>query len=250
MAQQVIPAAQLVPRFYTIRRCNNYALLQSIPCSPECKIIGKILLDHPLNYALTVTADVPTMVGYQGVDDLVSTFYTKNPAQPWQTMLKKVVVRGMLIPNAFLTEEIRATDDFKESTPRAHRKPALTASLQGKKRNQIAGESCSPRKSHKITIRKKKQSTTPIPPPENIARVQEKLDKEEIEKMVKGDDDEESYASEFVDLILNVDVDDSKKKDEEIEKEKKDDNVKKMDEVVKEKYIVDDVTGSMEIGKE
>ncbi|GKB18418.1 hypothetical protein Tco_0852341, partial [Tanacetum coccineum] len=36
MAQQVIPAAQLVPRFHTIRRCNNYAVLQSIPCSPEC----------------------------------------------------------------------------------------------------------------------------------------------------------------------------------------------------------------------
>ncbi|GJX43594.1 hypothetical protein Tco_0260270 [Tanacetum coccineum] len=59
MAQQVIPAAQLVPRYHTIGRCNNYAMLQSIPCSPECKIIGKMLLDHPLSYALTATADVP-----------------------------------------------------------------------------------------------------------------------------------------------------------------------------------------------
>ncbi|GJX66739.1 hypothetical protein Tco_0301082 [Tanacetum coccineum] len=58
MAQQVIPGAQLVPRYHTIRRCNNYALLQSIPCSPKCKIVGKILLDHPLSYALTATDDV------------------------------------------------------------------------------------------------------------------------------------------------------------------------------------------------
>ncbi|GKD38756.1 hypothetical protein Tco_1258963 [Tanacetum coccineum] len=58
MAQQVIPAAQLVPRFHTIGRCNNYAMLHSIPFSPECKIVGQILLDHILTYAITTTADV------------------------------------------------------------------------------------------------------------------------------------------------------------------------------------------------
>ncbi|GJW02835.1 hypothetical protein Tco_1561691 [Tanacetum coccineum] len=46
MAQHVIPAAQLVPQYNPIGRCNNYAVLQSIPCSPECKIVGLILLDH------------------------------------------------------------------------------------------------------------------------------------------------------------------------------------------------------------
>ncbi|GKB45464.1 hypothetical protein Tco_0896217 [Tanacetum coccineum] len=61
MAQQVIPAAQLVLRFHTIGRCNNYVVLQSIPCSPECKIVGQILLDHPLSYALTTNADVPVV---------------------------------------------------------------------------------------------------------------------------------------------------------------------------------------------
>ncbi|GJX86210.1 hypothetical protein Tco_0336984, partial [Tanacetum coccineum] len=189
MAQQVIPAAQLVPRLHMIGRCNNYAVLQSIPCSPKCKTVGQILLDHPLSYALSATADVRAVVGYQGVVDKVSAFYTKNLAQPWQTMFKvfnrclttrtsrhdqtkinilqlfhavidrtnvdyaallwwdfinnkfpeipqsieedyhsikddiplvsvyttrDVHVRGMLIPDAFLTEEIRATDDFKE----------------------------------------------------------------------------------------------------------------------------------------
>ncbi|GJW68591.1 hypothetical protein Tco_0123015 [Tanacetum coccineum] len=60
-AQQIILADQLVPKFQTIERCNNYAMLQSIPCSPECKIVGQILLDHPLSYALTSTADVPVV---------------------------------------------------------------------------------------------------------------------------------------------------------------------------------------------
>ncbi|GJY92237.1 hypothetical protein Tco_0508019 [Tanacetum coccineum] len=61
MDQLVIPAPQLVPKYHTIGRCNNYAMLQSIPCSPECKIVGQILLDHPLSYTLTATADVPTV---------------------------------------------------------------------------------------------------------------------------------------------------------------------------------------------
>ncbi|GKB77787.1 hypothetical protein Tco_0944682 [Tanacetum coccineum] len=154
MAQQIIPAAQLVPKYQSIGRCNNYVVLQSIPCSPECKIVGQILLDHPLSYALTATVEVLVVylqqfwktvskvcdtkdtikfkldtqeitytadmfrhtlhlpvetpdnpfvarvnieiiesfmqrVGYQGVVDKVSAFYTKFIAQPWQTMFKK-----------------------------------------------------------------------------------------------------------------------------------------------------------------
>ncbi|GJV78409.1 retrovirus-related pol polyprotein from transposon TNT 1-94 [Tanacetum coccineum] len=250
-------------RYHTIGRCNNYVMLQSIPCSSECKIVGHILLDHPLSYALTATADVPVVVGYQGVVDKVSAFYTKNLAQPWQTMFKvfnrclttrtyghdqtKINILQLFhavinqtnvdyaallwwdfMNNVFQKKEaiqyprfikliiadlmkkfpdipqrvdedyhsirddtplIRATDDFKKyetvfvrvdvpmnqsqpvvstqgthrSTPRAHRTPTIsTASRQGKKRKQADGESNSPRKSHKITIRKKKQSSTPI----------------------------------------------------------------------------------------
>ncbi|GKC48335.1 hypothetical protein Tco_1066057, partial [Tanacetum coccineum] len=269
----------------------------SIPCSPECKIVRKILLDHPLSYALTATADVLVVylqqfwrtvskvpdtedtikfmldtkkftytvdmfrdtlhlpvetlensfvapvniqtieafmnrVSYQGVVDKVSAFYTKNLAQPWQTMFKvfnrclttrtsghdqtkiiilqlrrksssidedyhsikddiplvsvyttrNVLVRGMLIADEFLTEEIHATNDYKEyetvfvgvdvlmnkpqpvvsthgthrTTPSAHRTPTLTdASPHGKKRKQSVGESSSPEKLLKITIRQK-----------------------------------------------------------------------------------------------
>nr|GEX53231.1 hypothetical protein [Tanacetum cinerariifolium] len=222
-------------------------------------MMKRILLDHPLSYALTATADVHVvylqqfwrtvskvpgpedtikfmlntqefvytmdMVGYQGVVDKVSAFHTKNLAQQGQTKFKvfslylntrisrhdqtkiiilqmfhvvinrtnvdyaallwiiedyhsikddiplvsvyttgNVLVQGMLILDAFLTVEIRATDDFKEyktvfmnvdvpmnqpklfvstqrthrSIPRTHRTPTLISSPKGKKRKQSA----------------------------------------------------------------------------------------------------------------
>ncbi|GJY45967.1 hypothetical protein Tco_0435030 [Tanacetum coccineum] len=103
---------------------------------------------------------------YHSIKDdilLVSVYTTGN-----------VIVRGRLIPDAFLTDEIRATDDYKEyemvfvnvvvlmnqpqpvvstqrmhrSTLRAYRTHTLTtASPQGKKRKQSAGESSSLQKS-------------------------------------------------------------------------------------------------------
>ncbi|GKE29752.1 hypothetical protein Tco_1445136 [Tanacetum coccineum] len=343
MAQQIIPAAQLVPKFQCIKRCNKYVVLQSIPCSPKCKIVGKILLDHPLSYALTAIDDVPAVylqqfwktihkvsdtkdtirfkldaqeitytvdmfrdthkllvetpdnpffipviirtiesfmqtVCYQGVVDKVSDFYTKFIDQPWQKTFK--------VLNRCLTTRTSRHDQTKINILQLFHVvvnhtnvdyaallwvPTFTAnSPQGKKRKQSISESSSPKKSHKITIRNKKQIITPIPPPgddrerdkvaeatilsltlhktdlaakshENIAKVQEKLDEEEIERMVEGEEDEESYASEFSDSMLNDDVDDSGTRiepesykehpenvnddDEEIEKEKKDDEI-------------------------
>ncbi|GJZ74578.1 hypothetical protein Tco_0639043 [Tanacetum coccineum] len=88
----------------------------------------------------------------------------------------------MLIPDAFLTTEIRETDDFKEyetvfikvavpmnqpqpivstqgtnrNTPIAHRSPTASVNpSETKKRKQTAGESSSLRKSLKITIKQK-----------------------------------------------------------------------------------------------
>nr|GEU35496.1 copia protein [Tanacetum cinerariifolium] len=41
--QQVIPTDELVTTKYQIvGRCNNYAMLQNIPCSKECKIVGTL----------------------------------------------------------------------------------------------------------------------------------------------------------------------------------------------------------------
>nr|GEV70419.1 hypothetical protein [Tanacetum cinerariifolium] len=301
-------------------------MLQSIPCYPECKTVGKILLDHPLSYALTANADVlvvylqqfwRTVSKVPAPEDTIKFMlntqefiYTmdmfreilhlpmETPDNPlvtpvnnetieafmnkvfnhslttrtyghdqtkinilqlfhdvinqtnvdyvailwWDFMnnvkqkkeaiqedyhsikddiplvsvytTRDVHVRGMQIPDAFLTEEIHATDDFKESTPRAHRTPTLNTSPQGKKRKQSAGES---------------------------TKVQEKVAEEEIEKMVKGDEDEESYASEFADSVLNDDVNDSGTRLE--PGSHKENPEKETDKVVKEKDIVDDMMG-------
>ncbi|GKC87765.1 hypothetical protein Tco_1148414 [Tanacetum coccineum] len=141
-----------------------------------------------------------------------------------------VTVRGMLILIAFLTDEIRATNDYKEyetvfvkvvvlmnqpqpvvstqgthmTTPRAYRTPTLTvASPQGKKRKKMLEKQASllSLTLHKPTLAAEAQ--------ENVAKVQEKLAEEEIEKMVEGEEDEESYASEFANSMLNDDDDDS-----------------------------------------
>ncbi|GJY34345.1 hypothetical protein Tco_0418814 [Tanacetum coccineum] len=209
-----------------------------------------------------------------------------------------VRIRGMMISDAFLTEEIRATDEFKEyetvfmnvdvlinqpkpvgstqgmhrSTPRAHRTPTLTASPQGKKRNddkerdEIAEATLLSLTLHKTALAAEAQ--------ENIAKVQEKLVEDEIEKMVEGEEDEESLEprshKENPEKVDDDDVEiekekkddikiekekkddieiEKEKKDGEIEKEKNNDNVEETDKVVK-KDIFDDVKGNMEIRKE
>ncbi|GKF63986.1 hypothetical protein Tco_0187434, partial [Tanacetum coccineum] len=115
-----------------------------------------------------------------------------------------VTVRGMLISDEFITDDIHATEEYKEY-------------MKKKNRKQVAGETISPRKLLKVTIKQKKQSSTPIPPPsddrerDEIAKatllMKEKLEEEEVAKMVEGDEDEESYTSEFDDYMLNDDDD-------------------------------------------
>ncbi|GJX58143.1 retrovirus-related pol polyprotein from transposon TNT 1-94 [Tanacetum coccineum] len=123
-----------------------------------------------------------------------------------------VIVRGMLILDAFLTNEVHATNDYKEyetmfvrvvvlinqpqlvvstqgthrTTPRSHRTPTLTvASPQEKKKKQNAGETSPPIKSLKVTIKQK--------------------------QVVEGGQDDESYA-----FIYDDDANNTKKKDDEM----------------------------------
>ncbi|GJX13063.1 hypothetical protein Tco_0204821 [Tanacetum coccineum] len=44
-----------------VGRCNNYAVFLNISCPREYRIVGQLLVDHALSYALTATADVPAM---------------------------------------------------------------------------------------------------------------------------------------------------------------------------------------------
>ncbi|GJV89264.1 hypothetical protein Tco_1533202 [Tanacetum coccineum] len=137
MAQQIIPAAQLIPKFQRIRRCNNYALLQSISCSPECKIVGQILLDHPLSYALTATADVS--VTMLKVFNRCLTTRTSGKDQTKINILQlfHVVVNRVHVDYAALLW----------TPPSAHRSLTLTtASPQMKKRKKVSGETSSPQK--------------------------------------------------------------------------------------------------------
>ncbi|GJV61574.1 hypothetical protein Tco_1467674, partial [Tanacetum coccineum] len=307
-----IPAAQLVPRVHIIERCNNYAALtvtavvpavylqqfwrtvRKVP-SPEDTIkfmlntqelvytvdmfqnILHLLVETPDNlFVAPVTIETIEVfmnrVGYQGVVDKVIAFYTKNLAQPWQTMFKvfnrclnirtsrhdqtkinilqlfhavinrtnvdyvallwwdfmnnvkqkkeaiqidedyhsikddvplvsvyttrDVCIRGMLILNEFLTEEIHTTNDFKESTPRAHRTPTLTASPQGKKRKQLARESSSPHKSLKITIRQQKVVEKEKDDDDSEDRIEPRSHKDNPEHV---DDDDDEKNDEKVD---------------------------------------------------
>ncbi|GJX78879.1 hypothetical protein Tco_0327028, partial [Tanacetum coccineum] len=200
---------------------------------------------------------------YHSIKDdtpLVSVYTTRN-----------VLVRGMLIPDAFVTEEIRATDDLKEyETVFVGVDVPMNQSQLVKierERDEVAEATILSLTLHKTTLAAESQ--------ENITKAQEKLDEVEIEKMVEGDKDEESYASEFADSMINDDVDDSgtrleseshkehleivnddddqiekennneeiekENKDDEIEKEKKHDDDEKIDEVVMEKDNDDDV---------
>ncbi|GJU63633.1 hypothetical protein Tco_1245468 [Tanacetum coccineum] len=297
---------------FGIGRFNNYAVLQSIPCSPEWKIVGHILLDHSLSYALTATADVLAVylqqfwktvskapntkdtirykldmqeitytvdmfrdtlklpvetqdnlfialvtirtaelfmqtVGYQGVLDKVSAFFTKFLAQPWQTMFKvfnhclstktyghdqtkinilplfhvvvnrtnvdyaallwwdfmnwNVLFRGMQILDAFLTDEIHATDVYQEYETLFVRQSTtlIPPPSDDRERDEIANATLLSLTLHKTALVAEAQ--------ENVAKVQEKLAEEEIEKMVEGEEDVESYASEFADSTFNDDDD-------------------------------------------
>ncbi|GJS68649.1 hypothetical protein Tco_0683214 [Tanacetum coccineum] len=109
---------------------------------------------------------------------------------------------------------------------------------------------------HKTSIAVKDQ--------ENVSKVQEKLEEEEIAKMVKGEEDEESYASELVDSMLNDDDDSGtriepgshkehpKTIDDDDENEKKDDDKKDddNDDHTDHTSVRNQEMGSMETRKE
>ncbi|GJR31051.1 hypothetical protein Tco_1107283 [Tanacetum coccineum] len=187
MAQKIIPAAQLVPKFQGIRRCNNYDVLQSIPCSPECKIVRQILLDHPLSYALTATVDVPAVYFQQFWKTIHKVLDTKDTYTvdmfhgtlklPVETLdnpfITPVTIRTIEsfmqtvgYQDAFLNAKIHATDNYKEyETVFVKVDVPMNQPQPGKRRKPGAGETSSPRKLLKVTIRQKKQSTPSIPPP-------------------------------------------------------------------------------------
>nr|GEX82809.1 hypothetical protein [Tanacetum cinerariifolium] len=185
-------------------------------------------------------------VGYQGLVDKFSAFYTKNLAQPWQTMFKVFNHYLKTRTSGHAQTKINILQLFHFMINRTNVDYAtllwwdlMNDVLQKKEAIQIDEDYHFIKDDIplKITIKKKKQITTPILPSgddqerdevaeatilsltlhktalaaearENIAKVQEKLYEEEIKKMVEGEKDEESYASVLADSLINNDVDD------------------------------------------
>ncbi|GKC19266.1 hypothetical protein Tco_1021416, partial [Tanacetum coccineum] len=62
LAVQGLPATSVAASLFSgLPKPMYRQTSSSIPCLPECNIVGQILLDHPLSYALTAIADVPTV---------------------------------------------------------------------------------------------------------------------------------------------------------------------------------------------
>ncbi|GKD20793.1 hypothetical protein Tco_1222496 [Tanacetum coccineum] len=180
---------------------NVFQKKEAIQYPQFIKLIVADLMKKFLNISKRIDED------YHSIKDgipLVSMYTTRN-----------VLVRGMLIPDAFLTAKIRETNDFKEYetvfmkidvpmnqlqpvistqgthkiTPSAQRSPTISVSTPvSKKRKQIAGESNSPRKSLKITI-KQKQIV--------------KKDNDDFEDMIEPERID-GYAKDFDDVKLEL----------------------------------------------
>ncbi|GKD56922.1 hypothetical protein Tco_1290309, partial [Tanacetum coccineum] len=273
------------------------------PCSPECKIVEHILLDHSLSYALTTTADVPTVYLQQfwrtvskvpGPKDMFKFMlntrefiYTvdmfqdilhlpvKTPENPYvapvnietiEAFMNSVGYQGVVdkkeaiqyprFIKLIIADLMKKFPDIPQRIEECYHsiKDNILLSL-GEEDEAKCWRIQFTKKITQNNHQERETKYTSIPPPSDDRERDEiaeaTLLKEEIEKMVEGEKDEESYASEFADSILNDDVDDSEKndeeiekdkKDKEIEKEKKDDTIEKTDEVVKEKDIVGDLT--------
>ncbi|GJU16473.1 retrovirus-related pol polyprotein from transposon TNT 1-94 [Tanacetum coccineum] len=275
-------------------------VLQSIPCSPECKIVGLILLDHCLSHALTATADVPAMYLQQfwrtvsKVPDTEDTIkfmldtqkftYTadmfrdtlhlpvETPKNPFVSPTNIHTIEAFMnrIGYQCVVDKVLKFPNIPKRLGEDYhyiKDDVLLVSVYTMGNVLVRGMLISDALLT-MEIREtddfKEYDTVFMR--ENIAKVQEKLDEEEIERIVEGEEGEESYASAFADCVFNDDVDDTGCKIEpgshkeklenidddvvEIEKETNVDDTsdKLLDEVVKEKEV--NMSRSQEIRKE
>ncbi|GJW94168.1 hypothetical protein Tco_0173840 [Tanacetum coccineum] len=172
---------------------------------------------------------------YHSINDDVPLIRETDDFKEYETVFMKVVVP---INQPQLVVSTQGTD---RNTPRAHGSPTVSASplekMKRKERDAIAEATLPSLTLHKTALIAKAQ--------ENKAKVQEKLDEEEIDKMVEGSTDDESYASEFSDSILNnkgAKVDDTRSKIEPESQKENSERVSDDDETEKENEEVEDDT--------
>ncbi|GKE36373.1 hypothetical protein Tco_1459778 [Tanacetum coccineum] len=89
-------------------------VLVIIPCSVECKIMGQILIDHALSHAPTVIADVRAVYLQRSLAIKEKLIKSVLSLQSVLHNHGNVTVRGMLISDEFLTDDICATEEYKE----------------------------------------------------------------------------------------------------------------------------------------
>nr|GEY96815.1 hypothetical protein [Tanacetum cinerariifolium] len=185
-AQQITPANELVPlnKQVAVRICNNKNTLPNIPCSKECRIVGQILVDHALIYALTATADVLESIPKR----LKEGYHTIKDDTPLVNMYtsREVTVRGMQIPNDLMRDEIKDTQAYKDYMKDDDRErdeiiEATQLSLAIDKTSKVYEEQ------------------------QNVVVVEIRILEEDVEKLVKGED--ESSGSDFADTMLLSDKD-------------------------------------------
>ncbi|GKA27177.1 hypothetical protein Tco_0713345 [Tanacetum coccineum] len=121
--------------------------------------------------------------------------------------IRNVMVRGLLIPSDLLTDEIRASKEYTAYEEKFVRKPSTTSTPppgDDKERDDIAEASILSLTLHKIALAAEAQ--------ENVAKVQDKIIKEDIDKFF-DDEEDNSYASAFSDLEKKDDGKDDDDKD-------------------------------------
>nr|GEV83081.1 hypothetical protein [Tanacetum cinerariifolium] len=160
----------------------------------------------------------------------------------------ETVFVGVKVP-MIQPQPVVSTQGTHWTTPRSYSTTLIPPPSDDKERDKIAKVTLLSLTLHKTDLAAEAQ--------ENVAKVPEKLAEEEIEKMVEAEEDEESYASEFVNSMFNDDddsgtriepeshkdkpqvVDDDdvtkKKDDKKDEDEEKDDDVLKTYDAAKEK---------------
>ncbi|GJV80298.1 hypothetical protein Tco_1516168 [Tanacetum coccineum] len=154
---------------------------------------------------------------YHSIKDDISLIRAIDDYKEYETVFVNIVVL-MNQP-----QQVISTQGTHRSTPKAHRIPTLTfASPQGKKTKQSDDKDRDGMAETTLLSLTLHKTALAAEAKENIAKVQEKLDEEEIERMVEGDDDDESNSKVVED---DDDVSVIKKKDD----EKKDDNTEKVD---------------------
>ncbi|GJY05067.1 hypothetical protein Tco_0371007 [Tanacetum coccineum] len=262
MAQQIVPAAQLVFKFQGIRRCNNYAVLQSITFHkvPDTKDTIRFKLNtQEITYTVDMFRDALKLqliianlmekylsiprrhdVDYHSIKD-------DTPLEYETVFVGVDVLMNQL-------QSVVSTQGTHRSAPRAHKTPTLTtASPQEKKRKQRAGETSDDRKRdevaevtilsltlHKIALAAEAQ--------ENIAKFADSMINDDVND--SGTRIEPGSHKEYPENVNDDDEIEKEIKDDEIMKEETNDDVEKINAVVKEKDNYEGASGSMEFRNE